>query len=453
MSSAAAWPLYVCCLLFGATVVALDNGLGRTPAMGWSSWNRFYLADNETIIRTMAAAIVKTGLRDAGYDHVNVDAGYLTPERDSQGRLVVDSTKFPSGMAALADYLHDLGLKLGVYTDLGKGSCGTGPGSLGYYDVDAETFASWGVDYLKVDFCGSGIEIGDDELAHWGQFSAALNKTGRPIYLSICPKTVIPSNATDNSAPYAGRVVYLPPPDWSRDAKFAVANAWLVEYVNTVDEFYSAESNSTHCVDAGGPCGIITNIDAVVTLGLPANETGPGGLVDADMLEVCQFGGTLNPGGMTMAEYRLHFYVWAVLPSPLILSFDVRTLADSHPECLAMVLNPEIIAINQDPLVRGASVLRQGGGFATTNITYQVFGRPLMSPGSFAAVLANRSEMNQTVRLDWDELGLPNPSGAAVVRDAGNRINVGSFAAYWETVVPPHDAVIVHVDAAQLSEM
>jgi len=433
-----------------ALAAGLDNGLGLTPAMGFSTWNRFLYGINETLVREIADALVSTGLAGVGFVYVNIDAGAWLHARDAAGNLQANPALFPSGMKALADYLHARGLKLGLYTDLGEGSCGPGPGSGGHWPADAAFFAAQEADYIKVDFCGAPQAFGAAELAAWGEVAAALNATGRPMYLSICPKSDLPANTTGALSPYAGeKGLYFPPQDWSREAKRAVANAWLVEVRNNVDGWSQKTSS---CKDVGAPCGMQTNIDSQVALGKWAAETAPGGLVDADILEVCQFNGTINRPGLTTSESRLHYYLWAALPSPLILSMDVRTLGATAEgrDCLAMLLNPEIIAINQDALVAGASLLRAGASpdppRSSDDVTFQVFGRPLAGGRAWAAVLVNRAAQPLNVTLDWAELGLPQPGAAARVRDAGARADVGVFTRAWTAEVPAQDAVIVTVE-------
>jgi alpha-galactosidase len=432
---------------------ALDNGVGLLPPLAWSTWNRFGFAINETLVQQMADAIVDSGLASAGYRFVNVDAGMWAPTRDAAGNLQTNAA-FPSGARALADYVHARGLKMGFYTDLGAGSCDPhAPGSGGHWPQDAAFMAAAGMDYLKVDDCGSPqVDDPAAELASWARVAAAVNATGRPVYLSICPKSDLPANTTGPLAQFRGeRGLYFPPLAWRREDKRAVANAWLVEVRNNVDAF-SPASNSP-CVYVGKPCGMVTNIDSAVGLGR-WEETGPGGFADADMLEVCQFNGTYNKPGMTASEGRLHYYVWATLPSPLILTADVRTLNGTAEgrECLDMLLNPEILAINQDPRVAGARLLRAGADpsppTTADDVTFQVLGRPLAARGAFAAVLVNRARTPLAVTLDWGELGLPNPAGAARVRDAGARADVGSFSGGWTTTVPARDAVVVTVTQA-----
>jgi alpha-galactosidase len=444
-------------LLLAATAApaarALDNGLGLTPALAWSTWNRFALAINESLVLDIADALVATGLASAGFRQVNVDAGAWLPMRDADGNLQANPALFPSGMAALADGLHTRGLRLGVYTDLGTGSCGPGPGSGGHWAQDAAFFAKIGADYLKVDFCGQPQTYEPAaELAAWAAVAASLNATGRPIYLSICPKSDLPANTTGALAPFAGQGgLYFPPQVWTAVQKRAVANAWLVEVRNNVDAW--SPSSGSPCVNVGKPCGMLTNIDSQVTLG-KWEETGPGGLVDADMLEVCQFNGTYNTPGMSASEGRLHYLTWVILPSPLILTCDVRTLNATAPgrECLAMLLNDELLSINQDPLVAGARLLRAGASpsppRSSDDVTFQVFGRPLAAPGVFAAALLNRADTPLEITLDFAELGLPRPSGSAAVRDVGARADRGSFSGSWQTTVPARDAVLVTVTQA-----
>lgn len=441
----------VCFFLSAGRLDALDNGLGLTPPLAWSTWNRFASAINETLVLEMGDALISTGLAAAGFVQVNIDAGAWLHERDANGNLQANPALFPSGMAAVAAALHAKGLKLGLYTDLGVGSCGPGPGSGGHWDQDAAFFASVGADYLKVDYCGSPQTYDPvAELAAWAAVAAALNATGRPIYLSICPKSNLPSNFSGPLTPYAGEGgLYFPPAAWTRSEKRSVANSWLVEVRNNVDAW--SPSSGSPCIDVGAPCGMVTNLDSQVALGNWATETGPGGLVDADMLEVCQFNGTYNTPGMTSSEGRLHYFAWAILPSPLIISCDVRALNQTAEglACLSMLLNGEILAINQDAQVIGARLLRAGSEPSpptkSDDVTSQVFGRALSQNGTFAAALLNRATADQNLTLDWGELGLAQPAGAAFVRDAGAQKDVGSFNGSWTVLVPARDAFIVTV--------
>lgn len=238
---------FVCAAISAVTqtTYALDNGLGRLPPLGWSSWNYFATEINETLIMQIADAMVLTGLRDVGYEYINVDAGYLQRERNvTTGQLVVNKDRFPSGMRSLADYIHSKGLKLGVYTDLTDHSCGPGPGSGGHYSLDAKTFAlEWDADYLKVDYCGSSVPR--DPLSQYAGFAAlrdALNHTGKPIYYSICPHTHAVNSGP--SAAYHRTTVYAPPSQWTASQRHALANSILVEFTNTFDLWYETDASA-----------------------------------------------------------------------------------------------------------------------------------------------------------------------------------------------------------------
>ena len=162
--------------------LALDNGVGLTPPMGWNSWNHFGCNITESLIRKTADALVTTGLAAKGYVYVNLDDCWQT-SRDDQGRIVADPVAFPSGIKALADYIHSLGLKFGLYSDAGLLTCAGRPGSLGHEDIDAQTYADWGVDYLKYDNCHTD---GTSPKVRYPPMRDALNKTGRPIFFSMC---------------------------------------------------------------------------------------------------------------------------------------------------------------------------------------------------------------------------------------------------------------------------
>jgi hypothetical protein len=272
-------------LLALCAVAALDNGVGLTPALGFSTWNRFLYGINASLVEELADAMVSTGLVAAGYRYLNLDAGVWLHERDASGNLVANPAKFPGGLAPIAAYLAARGLALGVYTDLGVGSCGPGPGSGGHWEQDAAFFASLPAEYLKVDNCGEPQQGGDPaaQLAAWRAVAAAVNASGRAMYLSICPKANAPANLSGPLTPYAREAgLYFPPLEWTREDKRALANAWLVEVRNNVDGW---SPSTSQCIDVGAPCGMITNIDSQFELG-KWQETGPGGLVDADILEV-----------------------------------------------------------------------------------------------------------------------------------------------------------------------
>jgi alpha-galactosidase len=282
--------LAVLCLI--AAVRALDNGLGRTPQMAWNSWNTFACDIDEDLIKDTAKAMVTTGLAAVGFNYVNMDDCWAE-SRTSNGFIVADPKKFPSGVKALADYVHSLGLKFGLYSDAGNYTCATRPGSLGYETQDATQYAAWGVDYLKYDNCF------DDNLPDPQRYTAmrdALNKTGRAIFFSMC----------DWKSTTAG---WAPP----------IGNSW-----RTTTDIWNTWDSWTHNLDQNN---------------VLAKFAAPGGWNDPDMLEV----GNDLPQDENIAHYSL----WALMKAPLILGNDLRNMSK---DVLDVLTNTEVLAVNQDPL-------------------------------------------------------------------------------------------------------
>ncbi|KAG0458743.1 hypothetical protein HPP92_021871 [Vanilla planifolia] len=332
----------------------LENGLGRTPPMGWNSWNHFKCRIDEKMIRETANSIVSSGLAALGYKYINLDDCWAESYRDSKGNLVPKASAFPSGIKAIADYLHGQGLKLGIYSDAGTKTCSaTMPGSLGHEEQDAKTFASWEVDYLKYDNCNNqNVNL----KSRYKNMSQALLKTGRSIFFSLC--------------------------EWGQEdpATWAagVGNSW-----RTTGDISDDWNRMTLLADENDKW---------------ASYAGPGGWNDPDMLEV-------GNGGMTTKEYRSHFSIWALAKAPLLIGCDVRSLSN---ETLAILGNSEVIAVNQDELgVQGRKV--------KSNDKLEVWAGPLTG-GKVAVVLWNRGYSQATITAHWADIGL-NPSSAFYVRD------------------------------------
>jgi len=283
----------------------LDNGLGRTPQMGWNSWNHFACKIDEQLIRQTASIIANSPLKEAGYEFVNLDDCWQV-SRDANNVIQPDPKAFPSGMKSLADYVHSLGLKFGLYSDAGTHTCGGRPGSLGYEKIDASTYASWGVDYLKYDNCNNQ-NIPPEQ--RYPTMRDALNASGRPIFFSMCEWGV------DNPALWAPKV----------------GNSWRTTG------------------DIGDNWGSMTsNLDSNDRW---AKYAAPGGWNDPDMLEV-------GNGGMTTEEYKSHFSLWCLAKAPLLIGCDVSKMSN---DTLQILTNKEAIAINQDPLgVQGKKVAVSG---------------------------------------------------------------------------------------------
>ncbi|XP_072960461.1 alpha-galactosidase 3-like [Typha angustifolia] len=324
----------------------LNNGLALTPQMGWNSWNFFACNINETVIKETADALVSSGLADLGYNYVNIDDCWSSLTRNTKGELVPDPKTFPSGIKDLADYVHNKGLKLGIYSDAGVFTCQVRPGSLYHENADADIFASWGVDYLKYDNC---YNLGIKPEKRYPPMREALNSSGRTIFYSLCEWGV------DNPALWASKV----------------GNSW-----RTTDDISDSWVSMTTIADLNDKW---------------ASYAGPGGWNDPDMLEV-------GNGGMSYVEYRAHFSIWALMKAPLLIGCDVRNMTS---ETLEILSNEEVISVNQDPLgVQGRKVSVEGKDGCS-----QVWAGPL-SKNRLVVALWNRCSEAVTITSKLETLGL-----------------------------------------------
>jgi len=329
---------------------ALDNGLALTPPMGFNNWNATGCAISEQLITDTADIFVSSGLKDAGYRYVNIDDCWAAPERDPRtGRLTAHPERFPHGIAWLADYVHTRGLKLGIYTSAGTQTCArTMPGGLDHEEIDAQTFADWGVDYLKYDNCNNA---GRPAIERYTKMRDALRKTGRPIVFSICE--------WGQNKPW----------EWAGD----VGNLW-----RTTGDINDSWPSVVSILKQNAPL---------------AAAAGPGHWNDPDMLEV-------GNGGMTDTEYRSHFSLWAMMAAPLLIGSDLRK---ATPETLRILTNRDVIAIDQDPLGAQARVVSQANG-------RWIFAKPLAG-GDTAVALFNETDTPTTVGTTAGALGLPARDG------------------------------------------
>ena len=385
--------LLACLLMLGtaANLPALDNGLARTPPMGWNSWNKFHCDVSEKLIKETADAMVETGMRDAGYVYLVIDDCWQV-SRDKEGNIVPDPKRFPSGMKALGDYVHSKGLKFGIYSDAGTGTCQKRPGSRGYEFQDARQYAAWGVDYLKYDWCNHGKQNSE---ASYTLMRDALAKAGRPIVFSLCE--------WGSTQPWL----------WAKD----VGNLWR----STEDI-----QNCWDCKRKWGGTGWVGILDKMAPL---YSYTGPGHWNDPDMLEV-------GNGGMTDVEDRAHFTMWAILAAPLLAGNDLRGMSAATAETL---MNREVIAIDQDPLgVQGRKVRDDGD--------VEVWSKPL-ADGSRAVALLNRGAAAAKITVHWTEIGYPTPLPAEV-RDLWAKKNVGRHTGSFTATVPTHAATLITVSPA-----
>jgi len=339
--------LCVCCLFSPFPVSALDNGLALTPPMGWNSWNKFQCDVNEKIIREMADAMATNGMKDASYQYINIDDCWQG-QRDAEGFIHPDPQKFPSGMKALADYVHSKGLKFGIYSDAGGKTCGGRPGSRGHEYQDALTYARWGVDYLKYDWCGC------EDLNAKGAYTTmrnALRAAGRPIVFSIC--------------------------EWGQN------QPWL--WAADIGNLWRTTTDITPCFDCTldhktwQQWGVLQILDAQKPL---RKYAGPGHWNDPDMLEV--------GNSMSVNEDRAHFSMWCMLAAPLICGNDLKHMSK---ETLDILVNKEVIAVDQDKL--GVE-----GFVYSTNANAEIWFKPL-SGGDWAMCALNRGMQPQNISFDW----------------------------------------------------
>jgi alpha-galactosidase len=362
-----------------------SNGLAKTPPMGWNSWNKFGGGVNDADVREMADAIVASGMRDAGYQYVNIDDTW-EGVRDANG-VLQPNHRFPD-MKALADYVHSKGLKLGIYSSPGLRTCGGYPGSYGHEAIDAKTWASWGIDYLKYDWCSAADIYKEADLqAIYQRMGDALAASGRPIVYSLCE--------------YGEDRVQL----WGADVG---ANLWRTTG-DIRDEWVSMEANG------------FSEDDLVA-------YAGPGHWNDPDMLEV-------GNGKMTDDEYRTHMSLWSLLAAPLLAGNDLR---DMSPETKAILLNRDVIAIDQDPLGKQATRLYREGD-------KDVWTKPL-ADGSIAVGVFNRGGTAMQVTLNQRDLGLGYvPTATDLWTHTPVKFTQGSYSAN----VPSHGVLLLRVHPAK----
>jgi len=379
---------------------ALENGVARTPPMGWNTWNTFGCNINETLIRQMADAMVNSGMRDLGYQYVVVDDCWFNPNRDSAGDLQGDPGRFPSGMRALGDYLHGKGLKFGIYQGPLDKTCaqyfGSYPGatgSQGHEVQDARQFAAWGVDYLKYDWCSPTGSI-NDQVATFAKMRDALAATGRPIVYSINSNSIHAKTG--------------PQRNWSD-----VANLW-----RTTEDITNAwDTGQTN----GYPMGIQNIVNVTVPL---AGYAAPGGFNDPDMMEV-------GRGGMTDTEMRSHFALWAMLAAPLIAGNDLRSMNSATQTILK---NQNLIAINQDSLGRQATQISNDG-------TRRVLAKSLAN-GDVAVALFNQGGSTTTISTTAAAAGKSGSSFTLLDAWSGSTTSsTGTISAS----VPAHGTVVYRV--------
>jgi alpha-galactosidase len=373
---------------------SVSSNLALTPPMGWNSWNKFGCNVSEDMIKAMADAMVTSGMKDAGYQYIVIDDCWQV-KRDARGDIVADPERFPSGIKALAEYVHSRGLKFGIYSDAGSKTCAGRPAGLGHEYQDALQYAAWGVDYLKYDWCNTTTQ---DAKASYANIRAALDAAGRPIVLSICE--------WGTAKPWL----------WGAEVG---GNLWRT--TGDINDKWEGKSKWPD----GSCCAL--GVTAIVDLQVGLESfAGPGHWNDPDMLEV-------GNGGMTDVEYRSHFSLWAMLAAPLMSGNDLRSM---RPEIHDILTNKEVIAVNQDPMGRQARRVWKEGDL-------EVWGKQLRD-GNRAVLLFNRSAEEQSVTVTWEQIGYPAHFSASV-RDLWAHKDLGMFSGKFTAAVASHGVVMVTV--------
>jgi alpha-galactosidase len=370
-------------VLGAAPALALDNGLARTPQMGFNNWNLTQCGSqfNEAFVEGIADTLVSTGLKDAGYQYVNLDDCWAQSTRDSKGNLVPDKNRFPHGIKAVADYVHGKGLKFGLYTSAGTHTCNKAgfPGALGHEKQHAALWASWGVDYLKYDNCNNQ---GQDAKKRYTAMRDALAATGRPILYSIC--------------------------EWGQNQPWTwaapVGNSWRT--TGDINDSYAK---------------MLSIYKANIKLGRYA---GPGHWNDPDMLEV-------GNGKMSDTEYRSHFSLWAMMAAPLLIGSDIRKASAAT---LTILRNSDVIALDQD--TKGV----QGNEISAANGLHVI--RKPLADGDIAVALFNETGATAKISTTLSAIGASSgPHSLTDLWSKAKSTTTGSISAS----VPAHGTVVYRV--------
>jgi alpha-galactosidase len=372
--------------------------------MGWNSWNMFGHRVDEAAVRGVAEAMVSTGLRDCGYEYIVIDDCWSRIDgRDAHGDLVPDPAKFPNGIRALADFVHGLGFKIGIYSDAAEKTCGGYPGSYGFEEQDARLWAAWGIDFLKYDYCHAPFEQAA-AIERYTRMGQALRGTGREFLYSLCE--------WGNQSPHL----------WGRSVG---GHMWRV----SGDVF---DSWINVWMPAWKSYGI--GVDVSIDIAHDLHEYGgPGGWNDLDMLVVGLKGkGQISGGGLSPLEYRTHMSLWCLACSPLMIGCDVRSM---DPDTAALLTNREVLAVNQDPLgIPGYRVRRVGA--------CEIWKKPL-SDGSLAVALINRGSTGNDILLKAGEIGLLETP--KLVRDLWAGEDAAEFTVELTRRVQPHETVLLKI--------
>ncbi|WP_281938734.1 glycoside hydrolase family 27 protein [Micromonospora sp. AKA38] len=387
-----------------AAAAAADPVVSRPP-MGWASWNTFAAKINYNVIKAQVDSLVSSGLAAAGYQYVNIDEGWWQGTRDAAGNITVDTAEWPGGMTAIADYIHSKGLKAGIYTDAGRDGCGyyyptgrpaaPGSGSEGHYDQDFLAFSRWGFDFVKVDWCGGAAEGLSPRTAYQAisdSISRATAQTGRPMVLSVC--------------------------NWG------VQNPW--DWAPGMSTMWRTSGDIIYYGQQPSMDRVLANFDSAQH---PAAQS-VGHYNDPDML-------VAGMPGFSAAQNRTHLSLWAISGAPLLAGNNLTTMSA---ETRAILGNPEVVAIDQDPLSRqGVKVAEDAAGL-------QVYSKVLAATGRRAVLLLNRTGATANVTTRFADLGL---GASATVRNVWSATDLGTRTTSYTASVPARKAVLLVVTGTE----
>lgn len=376
--------------------------LAPTPPMGWNSWNVFQTHIDEPLLKSMVDAYISSGMKDAGYTYFVLDDGWMGMERDQNGQLVADPKKFPNGMKEFADYVHSKGLKFGIYNCAGTKTCAGYPGTRGHEYEDARLYASWGVDYLKFDWCNTD---GINAQEAYKTMSLALKATGRPIVFSLC--------------------------EWGshRPWLWAKEDGQLWRTTGDIGPGFAQDIKR----DGWSALCVLSILDRQDSI---RQYAGPGHWNDPDMLEV--------GNGMTYNEDKSHFSLWCMLAAPLMSGNDLHKMS---PQTTSILTNKDAIAIDQDPL--GVECFK----YSLAPDSVETLVRPLAN-GDLAVCFLNRSDKPQTVNFDWaknainDSISKTNVDFTKTtykLHDLWSKKYVGTTKRAFKQTIPSHDIVMLRL--------
>ena len=378
------------------------DSLALTPPMGWNSWNTFGTDISAQLVMDIADALARTGLAAAGYQYLVLDDGWMAHERDSTGNLVPDPKKFPDGLKPVIDYVHAHGLKFGLYNCAGAKTCGGYPGSRGHEYQDARLYASLGIDYLKYDWCGGGKMNAEEA---YTTMRDAMFAAKQPIVFSICEWGV---NQPWNWAPPVGHL-------WRISGDISPCWDCLIGH----GTWYS--------------WGVLRIVDLHNDI---RKAVGPGHWNDFDMLEV--------GNGLPLNEDRVHFALWCMMASPLMLGNDLRSI---KPETLEILGNKEVIAVNQDSLGIPAFKYLDDGGI------FDIWAKPL-SGGDWALCFLNRTTQPYPLEFKWRDQNIGDDISKRdmglrdttyLIRDLMLHKDLGTTGEVLKTTVPGHDVLVLRL--------